>query len=301
MGNQDWKDKPILPVINNQVHPLYGKIMQSSKAKAVLHDQMKVAVKERAVNLLRLDEKVATLGEAIDNGDTNLFFLEMFGKEVMLSSKLITSLQTSFGMSFYEQISHKLATLVGYTAKTQYKLTGFIHADAKNYLDELLEDLSYSPDRKSEYKKLSEIYGAIKKEEIGELAAIPDSTVDVFIKKPDGTEIYIDITTVKPNKKEFRTMKAKILKWYFLRLSHGDITPDKIQTFIAIPYNPESSTGNSYTRWGAYYDRKDLLVGDELWKLVSNGNFSLDDMIDVFKDIGTESKAKIRTALNGSV
>lgn len=301
MVNQDWNEQPSLPVIDSQVHPLYGKMMQSDTVNTELHDQMKVAVKDRAINLLKLEEKVTTLGQAIDNGDTNLFFLEMFGKEVMLSSKLITSLQTSFGMSFYEQISKQLATLVGYTAQTQYKLIGFIHADAKNYLDELLESLNYLPDRDTECKKLSEIYEAIKKEEIGELVAIPDSTVDVFIKKPDGTEIYIDITTVKPNKKEFRTMKAKILKWYFLRLSHGDITPDKIQTFIAIPYNPESIVDNTYTRWGTYYDRKDLLVGDELWKLVSNGHFSLYDMIDVFKDIGTESKEKIRIALSGSV
>lgn len=300
MVDKNGKDILILPVINSQVHPLEGKMMVSSTINTALHDQMKASVKERAVNLLKLDEKVATLGEAIDNGDTNLFFLEMFGKEVMLSSKLITSLQTSFGMSFYEQISRQLATMVGYTAQTQYKLTGFIHANAKTYLDDLLETVSYLPNRENEYKKLAEIYELIK-EEIGELAAIPDSTVDVFIKKPDGTEIYIDITTVKPNKKEFRTMKAKILKWYFLRLSHGNITPDKIQTYIAIPYNPESKIDNTYTRWGGFYDRKDLLVGDELWRLVSNDNFTLNDMIDVFRDIGIESKEKMKTALNGSV
>jgi len=300
MVDKNGKGMLILPVINSQVHPLQGKMMVSITTNTALHDQMKASIKERAVNLLKLDEKVETLGEAIDNGDTNLFFLEMFGKEVMLSSKLITSLQTSFGMSFYEQISKQLATMVGYTAQTQYKLTGFIHPTAKTYLDDLLETVSYLPNRDNEYKKLFEIYELIK-DEIGELAVIPDSTVDVFIKKPDGTEIYIDITTVKPNKKEFRTMKAKILKWYLLRLSHRDITPDKIQTFIAIPYNPESKTDNTYTRWGGFYDRKDLLVGDELWKLVSNNNFTLNDMIEVFRDIGLESKEKMKKALNGSV
>lgn len=261
------------------------------------HDQMKEAVKEKALGILKMDEKVKRLSDDIDKGDTNLFFLEMFGKKVMFTSKLITSLQTAFGLSFYEQVSKKLGSLVGFEVQNQYKITGCLNSEAKSYLDTLLEDLKYVPDRKAEYKNLYDIYEETKAN-IGDLVEIPDSTVDVFIKKPDGTEIFIDITTVKPNKKEFRTMKQKILKWYFLRLSHGDISPDKIETYIAFPYNPESKTDNTYTRWKGYYDRKDLLVGDELWKLVSDGQFSLDDMIEVFKEIGVESKENIEKSMN---
>lgn len=261
------------------------------------HDQMKEAVKEKALNILKMDEKVKRLSKAIDDGDTSLFFLEMFGKKVMFTSKLITSVQTAFGMSFYEQISKKIGELVGYEVRNQYKITGHLHADAKIYLDGLLENLNYAPCREVEYQRLSEIYEQ-NKDSMGDLIEIPDSTVDVFIKQPDGTEIFIDITTVKPNKKEFRTMKQKILKWYFLRLSHGDISPDKIKTYIAIPYNPESKTDNTYTRFSGYYDRQDLLVGDELWKLVSNDQFSLQDMIDVFREIGIESKENIERSLN---
>lgn len=262
-----------------------------------INKKMKVLVKQQALNILNMDDKVKRLSNDIDKGDTNLFFLEMFGKKIMFISKLITSLQTAFGMSFYEQVSKELANLVGYEAETQYKLKGYIHLNAKSYLDELLETTQYKPNRIAEYERLMSIYQE-SKDAMGVLGEIPDSTVDVFIKKPDGTEIFIDITTVKPNKKEFRAMKQKILKWYFMRLSHGDIEPNKIQTYIAIPYNPESREDNTYTRWSEYYDREDLLVGDELWKLVSNNHFSLKDMIDVFKEIGKESKDNIEKALN---
>ena len=265
-------------------------------ANPELHEQMRQAVKQKALSILKMDEKVKRLSQDIDDGDTNLFFLEMFGKQVMFTSKLITSLQTAFGMSFYEQISKTLGELVGYEVTNQYKLTGHIHGNLKTYLDTLLEDIKYTPNRKTEYESIHEIHKEIKAE-IGSLDAIPDSTVDVFIKKPDGTEIFIDITTVKPNKKEFRTMKQKILKWYILRLSHGDITPEKIHTYIAIPYNPQSKTDNTYTRWNGYYDREDLLVGNELWQLVSDNQFSLEDMIAVFKEIGEESKAYIERSI----
>lgn len=261
------------------------------------HDQMKVAVKEKALKILKMDDKVKRLSKAIDDGDTNLFFIEMLGKKAMFTSKLITSLQTAFGMSFYEQISKELGEFVGYEVQNQYKLTGFLHPEANSYLDQVLESVDYTPNRNDEYQRLSDIYNEVK-DDIGELGPIPDSTVDVFVKKPDGTEIFIDITTVKPNIKEFRTLKRKIMKWYFLRLSHGDISPDKVKTYIAIPYNPESRTDNTYTRWNAFYDRQDILVGNELWQLVSNDQFSLADMIDVFKEIGVESSDDIERSLN---
>jgi hypothetical protein len=34
-----------------------------------------------------------------------------------------------------------------------------------------------------------------------------ESVVNVLIKRPDGIEIYVDITTVKQNLKEFRVLK----------------------------------------------------------------------------------------------
>ena len=269
----------------------------SSDELTSTHDKMKEAVKEKALKILKLDSKAKRLKKAIDKGDTNLFFLEMVGKKTMFTSKFMGSLQTSFGMSFYEQMCIKMAELVGYEAQGQYKLIGYEPPELTNYLRLRLDAMNYVPNRTDEYEHLNEIYESIK-DNIGEPVEIPDSTVDVFIKKPDGTEIFIDITTVKPSKKEFRTMKQKILRWYFARLVRGDIHPNKIETYIAIPYNPFSRTDNTYTLMRNYYDRKDLLVGDELWKLVSDGEFSLDDMIEIFKEIGVESKESIEKALN---
>ena len=269
----------------------------SLEGSTSIHDQMKEAVKEKALEILKMDDKVKRLSKAIDKGDTNLFFIEMVGKKTMFTSKLITSLQTSFGMSFYEQMCIKMGELVGYEVQRQYKLIGYEPPELTDYLQFILEDMKYVPNRRNEYQYLSEIYEDIK-DNVGKSVEIPDSTVDVFIKKPDGTEIFIDITTVKPNKKEFRTMKKKILRWYFARLVRGDIHPNKIETYIALPYNPYSRTSNTYTHMGKYYDRKDLLVGDELWKFVSDGQFSLDDMIEIFREIGVESKENIEKSLN---
>ena len=50
-----------------------------------LHQQMRQAVKDKALSILKMDDKVKRLSKDIDDGDTNLFFLEMFGKQVMFT------------------------------------------------------------------------------------------------------------------------------------------------------------------------------------------------------------------------
>lgn len=116
---------------------------------------------------------------------------------------------------------------------------------------------------------------------------------NVYIKTKDGTEICIDITTVKPNKKEFRTLKRKLLMWAAIRYSQDQNV--NFQPYIAIPYNPNAG---EYINHKGSYDRKDLLVGDELWKKVSNNQFCIEELITIFKEIGDELKDEIEKEIN---
>src|SRR5205823_4504211 len=62
-----------------------------------------------------------------------------------------------------------------------------------------------------------------------------DCTVDVFVRNGH-SEVYVDITTAKPNKKEARALRRKMLIWAALRLSQNKAANP--QTYIGIPYNP---------------------------------------------------------------
>lgn len=233
-------------------------------------------------------EVVAEKLKDIESGDVSPFFLALFGKKITLTAKVAQSYQTKFGMSLWEQIAKKLSQNVGWYCETQYKLYGQINSPSQQYIHDLLETKDYEPNREAELEKLRRI----NRSTISEPREIPDSTVDVYIKKPDGTEICIDITTVKPNKKEFRTMKRKLLMWASLRYSQE---PDiNFEPYIAIPYNPGKG---DYKNHSASYDRKDLLVGDELWKKVSDNQFGIEDLIDIFQSIGDELKREVESTI----
>jgi hypothetical protein len=117
----------------------------------------------------------------------------------------------------------------------------------------------------------------------------PDSVVDVSIKIPQKCgvfqENFIDITSVKPNMKEFAALKLKLLRWAALKLSQDPEA--NVFTRIAIPYNPYHP--DPYDRWtlrGLYdLDAGEVLVGEEYWNFIGGGEV-YDELVEIFEKVG---------------
>lgn len=115
--------------------------------------------------------------------------------------------------------------------------------------------------------------------------------VDPFIKTRD-EENYFDITSAKPNMKEFVALKLKLLRWTGLRLSQEKDA--RVFTRLAIPYNPYHP--EPYERWtlkGLYdLENNEILVGKEFWNFVA-GDDTYEELLDVFQKVGEELKEEI--------
>ncbi|SJM95987.1 TdeIII family type II restriction endonuclease [Crenothrix polyspora] len=211
------------------------------------------------------------------------FFSAIFDRETIVMASLMQSLYTTFGMSIYEQMAVILAKDKGWIAERQYKLEGEIDISTEALIDSFC--LSGKPNKMVEIEMIRD---SIKQ---GERFKHHEGIVDVYIRKPDGTEIFVDITTVKPNLKEFRSLRRKILRWAALRMSTNKDA--KVDTRIGIPYNPYHP--EPYARWtGAECDPAgDLLVQEELWHTFA-GEDVFDDILDVFNEVGIEIKQKVR-------
>lgn len=217
------------------------------------------------------------------------FFQAIFTKEQILTHTIVHSFYTSFGMSIYEQLVKILAEGAGYEAHTQYDLLGEIDEKTEAIISKIDMDLragKRNPDMKTEF---DEIKKSIQKGK--EVDGDPDKRVDVFIKKKDCTEVYFDITSPKPNIKEFVALKKKLLRWIGLRLSINKNV--KIITALGLPYNPYNP--EPYNRWtkGNMYDSNQLMVGQEFWNFVA-GEDIYNDFIDIFKEVGKELRDKIK-------
>ncbi|WP_320415041.1 TdeIII family type II restriction endonuclease [Candidatus Thermokryptus mobilis] len=119
----------------------------------------------------------------------------------------------------------------------------------------------------------------------------PDSVVDLFVKIKD-EENYFDITSAKPNMKEFVALKLKLLRWTALRLSQDKNV--KVFTRLAIPYNPYHP--EPYERWtlkGLYdLENGEILVGEEFWNFVGSDNI-YEELLDIFQKVGEELRDEI--------
>lgn len=206
------------------------------------------------------------------------FFQAIFTKEQILNHTIVHSFYTTFGISIYEQLVKILAEGAGYEAHTQYNLLGDIDTKTEGIISKIDMDLRTKkriPDMKLEYE---EIKNSIQK---GKALSDPDKRVDVYIKKKDGTEVYFDITSPKPNMKEFVA----------LRLSTDKNA--KVMVALGLPYNPYYP--QSYKRWtaGNMYDSSQLMVGQDFWNFVA-GEEVYNEFLEIFKEIGEELREKIK-------
>ena len=97
--------------------------------------------------------------------------------------------------------------------------------------------------------------------------------------------------TNKPNMGGFKEFKRTLLEWSATVLSENPQA--KINTLIAIPYNPYMP--KPYNRWtmaGMLDLEKELLVAEEFWDFLG-GEGSYEGLLDCFERVGIEMRDEI--------
>ncbi|NJO95251.1 MAG: TdeIII family type II restriction endonuclease [Hyellaceae cyanobacterium CSU_1_1] len=215
------------------------------------------------------------------------FFEAIFTKETVVIASIMQSLYTSFGMSLYEQIAKILAEGAGYQVKTQYDLFGQIDDKTEALINQICSEIETKRRKPNKQNEITLIRNSIQS---GATNIDQDKRVDVFVIKPNGVELYVDITTVKPNLKEFKSLRRKMLRWCALRFSQNPNA--NIKTCIGIPYNPYYP--KEYSRWtsGVCDVKEELLVQEKLWEEFA-GEDVFPELLKIFEEVGDELKDKI--------
>jgi len=263
-----------------------------------LSENQRDLIRHRLCKIVKIDERVIEKKADIQSGDVSPFMLALTGFELTLQTKVVQSLQTTMGMSFYEQVAEIIGEANGFKVERQKKVMGYMFDDVAQYIDDVSERMGYRFNREAELAKIRSLTYENLKVSRPKPQEFKDSTVDVYVTTPEGNEFLIDVTTVKPNKKEFRAMKTKTLRWASYRMSQNPSIA--VEPYFALPYNPEALDifGTEYSRFNTEYDRRDILVGEEFWKKISGGNCSIQEVVEIFQEIGSEMGTAIRSAIS---
>jgi len=250
-----------------------------------------MALKQKTKNSIN-DLLVSSVREKLRTykAETNYmpFHHSLLGKDRYAMFSFIQSMNTTFGMSIWEQVAVILAEGTGYYAERQYRILGEIDKKTESLINKIHYKLRKNEVEANKDNEIKIIKDSIKH---GQPQIDPDSIVDIFVKTNDSKN-YFDITSAKPNMKEFVALKLKLLRWTALRMSQDKNI--KIFTRLAIPYNPYHP--EPYERWtlkGLYdLDNGEILVGEEFWNFVGGGEIYA-DLLDVFQKVGKELRTEI--------
>ena len=216
------------------------------------------------------------------------FHTRLLGKDRLALYSFIHSLNTNFGTTIFEPVAVSLASSRFKVAKLQMKSGTQISEQAQYEIQKIMDELTAANKKPDKQKEIEIIRKVCQK---GEMRTVKPTRVDIYLESEDG-EIYLfDIKTAKPNKGGFKEFKRTLLEWSATVLSENPKA--KINTLIAIPYNPYEP--KPYSRWtmaGMLDLEEELKVAEEFWDFLG-GKGAYDDLLGCFEKVGIELRQEI--------
>lgn len=216
------------------------------------------------------------------------FHTRLLGQDRLALFSFVHSLNTSFGTSIFEPVALSLAKDTFKIAKSQATAGNLISADAFVVIQDIMTNLETA---KSTPNKLEEIERIRAVCQSGEMQEVKPTKIDIFLQSFEDELFLYDLKTAKPNAGGFKEFKRTLLEWVACLLASNPQA--KINTLIAIPYNPYSP--EPYNRWtmrGMLDLEQELRVAEEFWDFLG-GEGTYQNLLDIFETVGTELREEI--------
>lgn len=218
-----------------------------------------------------------------DEDSSKPFQYALFTRKGYLAKGFIHGCETALG-NWHESIARIIAKENFKIAKKlqgRNKLSGQITDTAQQTFENILSDLDNvirEPNHKTE---ADEIFQASQEND-----NVVDriQTVDLYLERANGEEIYLEIKGPKPNKNEMRAAKRDLLEILAMRAKEGK----RVKIYLGMYYNPYYP--KEYVRWTClkFFDKgNDFMVGKDFWDFLG-GKDTYEELIDIYEKIGKE-------------
>lgn len=218
------------------------------------------------------------------------FHTRLLGKDRMALFSFIHSLNTNFGTSIFEPVAITLAESQFKIAKSQTTAGTQISKKAQRVIQDIMDNLTAANLKPNKQEEIEAIRKVCQE---GEMQIVKPTKVDVWLESKNEELFLIDIKTAKPNKGGFKEFKRTLLEWAACVLAEDPKA--KINTLIAIPYNPYSP--KPYSRWtmaGMLDLDNELKVAEEFWGFLG-GAGAYEQLLDCFERVGLALGSEIDT------
>lgn len=216
------------------------------------------------------------------------FHSRLLGKDRMALFSFIHSLNTNFGTTIFEPVAKSIASANFKSASSQEVGGTKISSAAFLVIESIMNGLTTATTNPNKESEIAAIRAVCQE---GEMKTVRLTKVDVKLVS-NSEEVYLmDIKTAKPNAGGFKEYKRTLLQWVAAFLA--DNPNAKVQSLIAIPYNPyEPQPYNRWTMRGMLDLPNELKVGNEFWDFLG-GEGTYIQLLDIFEKVGIELRSEI--------
>ena len=216
------------------------------------------------------------------------FHFRLLGKDRIALYSFIHSLSTNFGTSIFEPVAQSLAGLYFANAELQQTVGLQISSEAQQVIQSIMDNLITAITTPNKLQEIEAIRAVCQK---GDMKTVKPTKIDLKLTAQDGTIYLFDIKTAKPNVGDFKEFKRTLLEWAAATLATNPTV--KVQTLIAIPYNPyEPQPYNRWTMRGMLDLENELKVAEEFWDFLG-GKGAYNELLDCFEKAGIELRPEI--------
>jgi hypothetical protein len=189
------------------------------------------------------------------------------------------SFSTRLGL-WFQRMALLVARQFNQAAEANYLVTGEVQPAAEAQITAILAQMDGPPPKRvpSRAADTAQVLGL----------QYPGGTSrqvrsDLFIRRHDGSEVYFEMKTVKPNKGTFLEMKRAILMIMAMRFQQHS------QAYAGMSYNP-AGDGNVYIPdYNLFLELgTDLVIGRPFWSFIGDEQ-TYDELLEIAQEVGLEA------------
>lgn len=254
---------------------------------------MSLSIQQRVEIAALLRQKItAKLSEYLPETSSMPFHERLMGRDRMALFSFIQSLNTTLGVSIFEQTAVIVARPHFKHAVSQYKeFNNTISTEAQRVIQDIIDYLKMARIRSDKPVETARVLAVAQK---GTIKEVHRPRIDFFVEAKDGSEFYFDLKTAKPNIGEFVGLKRMLLEWVAIRGAQNPRA--KIHTMLGIPYNPYAPQPyQRFTLQGMFdieLPYKEIMVAEEFWNFLGGEN-TYHDLLNVFEEVGSALRPEI--------
>ena len=222
------------------------------------------------------------------------FHDSLLPETVIRISRLERSFSTSLGTTF-EECARLIALENHVHAKRQFQLEGETTQEAVNRIDQFVSEIELNGLSSNFLGLVDDVVECTRKGTSITIKVISD----LYVQRKDGSEVYFELKSPKPNKGQCLEATRRQLRIHALTRS----THPEVRAYFAFPYNPYGIDRSTYAHSFALKCldlEQGVLIGEEFWKLVGGPDAYL-ELLDIYQNVGKEFKRSLQEMLKFEV